>query len=226
MSSIAVAVLVGGLWTGAYELWLRQDFIRMNEENTGRILERIRVSDQEEQLGLVEALLDSEKYDYSDLILNSPSLTLLLNDGRTWVSLHNEKLQKRFADSTKTTKVFLLDPESEMVTVMARKTGTSPDALKAKLQETVDMLATASTQHTKLEVCGHSLFNPFALFLGDNYGVITLYFAARGRKAVPLFTFEERMGDCLFKRLRDDVGALRLDARDLKPSALGRHPCG
>ncbi|HTK30703.1 MAG TPA: hypothetical protein VL332_01975 [Candidatus Saccharimonadaceae bacterium] len=218
LNSLAAALLIGGSWSCVYEFWLRHDFITMNDENTRRILDRLHLSDREEELGLSEAHIKSDNYDYSDLIGSARNLTILMNDGRTWVSVHNESLRKRLSDPGKRTRVFLLEPDSEMVAVMARKTGTSVDALQSKIRETVERLASLSGAGTTLEVRGHSLYNPYALFMGDEYAIMTPYFAAQARQSVPLFKFKNMAGDCLYKKLVFDMEALVLDSKMLLPA--------
>lgn len=236
LNQLATALLVGGLWTGVYETFLRDDFIRINDENTGKLLSaaetilesgrqntqtllnKISVSEQEELLGLVEANSASNKYDYTDLITNSKALVLLLNDGRTWVSNHADQLRRRFADPEKTTKIFLLHPLSPMIPTHARKVGTTTQSLQLKIAETIEMLGTLRTANTSLEVYGHYLYNPYSLFIGDHYAVLTTYFASKGRRTVPMFRFEDQDGqpDCYYKQLKEDVEVLKkFDAEEI-----------
>jgi hypothetical protein len=223
LNQLSTALLISGLWSGVYDLFLRREFIDIHEnhaqqvisattrlestvkDSTGTISEAlVQSADQlsqqlsfakrEELLGLAEARLSAHDYDYTHLILHSENLVLVLNDGRTWVSNHAALLKKRFTDSSKKTAVFLLHPNSSMLEVLAKKVGSNRESLQRKIYETVDLLKDVKTDSTQLAIYGHYLYNAYSLFMGDTYAVVTPYFNSKGRRTVPLFRYDDREG--------------------------------
>ena len=74
---LSAALLIGGIWTGVYEWFMRFDFVRLNQEQAAEILNRIRLADGEESVGLLEVVEDSNEYDYSPLLLEASELTIV-----------------------------------------------------------------------------------------------------------------------------------------------------
>ena len=48
LSQISSVLLIGGVWGGIYELMLRQEFIKVIESNSDKILNRLSAIDHEE----------------------------------------------------------------------------------------------------------------------------------------------------------------------------------
>jgi len=216
LNQLSTVLLVGGIWTGSYELFMRRDFIKINEDQTSQVLDRITLAEGEDALGLVEVLHDSTDFDYTPLLLEAEHLTIVLNDGRTWISTHNDDLRHRLADEDKTTTIFLLHPESPMLHVLARKVDSTRDNLRSKISESIQMLKNLSIEgKTNLEILGHHLYNPHSTFLGDDIAILTLYFTARGRRTVPLLKFKDKERHGFLKMLREDLTDLRNDAEEI-----------
>jgi len=215
LTQLSTAFLVGGLWTGVYELYMRRDFVRIQDENRDELLDKISLAETEESLGFSRICPDANTYDYTHLIEDSPSLHLVLNDGRTWVSNHSDALRRRFQAPGLETTVFLLHPDSQMLDVLAVKVNSTRQKLREKIGETVKMLRELVGDETKLRVLGHYLYNPHAVFVGQEVAVVTLYFTSRGRKSVPALVFEDRDQPCFYRKLKEDIMDLEHDADDI-----------
>ena len=215
MNQLSTALLVGGIWTGIYEFFMRNDFVRMNTEQTAAVLDRIRLSEGGESIGLTDVYPDSSIFDFDSLLRDPPTLTILLNDGRTWVSTHSERLRARFSNPALRTTIFLLHPDSPMLQVLARKVGSSQESLRSKIAESIHMLKSLRSESTQLEILGHHLFNPHALFLSPDAAALTPYFAARGRRTVPLMRFRDNSPASFVHKLRDDMIDLRNDSESI-----------
>jgi hypothetical protein len=227
LRELTTLCLVGGALSTIYELFQRQDYLRAADRGVSRVLarltdvergviERLKIANRAEQVGLSDAGLDVTGYDYGPLLESSSSVTIIVNDGRTWVSTNSARLRKRLHDSSKKTRIILTHPESAMVSVLALKEGSNASAIKNKLAETLLMLSQLKAPHSDLQVFGHFLFNPHSVFLGDSYIVITPYFHGRGRRSVPHLRFDDKAGDCYFKQSREDIDTLLLDAREIQ----------
>lgn len=206
-------ILVVGLATAAlawisYTLWRKA--VR------GAIVDAVSLSRGASNVGICEIVADSGLYDYDALFAQSQRLVIALNDGRTWLSVHRDRLRRRVQDTSKETTIFLIDPNSEMVGVLARKGSTTKNAIQARIAESVQLLSELVVPGAQLEVLGHSLFNPHAAVVGDNRALLTPYFASRGGRTVPVFCFEDSGPQSFFRQLRDDLEALRTDARELR----------
>lgn len=198
-SQLSTALLVGGLWTGIYELSMRRDFLRINDENRDILFSKLCLQEGQEKMGLAEVYEKSSDYDYNFQLESCQNLTVLLNDGRTWVSNHSESLQRRFKDTNKQTTIFLLHPDSDMLDILARKVGSTKAKLKEKIFETVGMLnhlMGKNNNNGSITIYGHHLYNPHSVFRCDSTVILTPYFAARSRSIVPLFIFKDIGSSC------------------------------
>ena len=167
------------------------------------------------QLGLAAAYEDASHFDYSQALCDSHQLTIVLNDGRTWLSVHRDRLRKRLQDPTRETTIYLIDPRSEMVCILARKGSIEPDVLRSRIYESIELLKELVSDKSQLEVLGHSLFNPYSLVLTEHCALIVPYFVSRGGRTVPLYVYEDTGGDCYYRELAKDTLGLRMDSKSL-----------
>ena len=217
---LSTALLISGVWAGFYELSIRGEFIRINDENRDLLFKNLSLARVEQTLGLSSVADDTYTYDFGPLLENSRDLQIVLNDGRTWISRHSEVFRQRLADKTKTTTVFVLHPDSEMLGVLARKVGTTSEKLKEKIAETVQMLRDLRKQDSQLKIYGHQLYNPHSTFVGDNIAVVTLYMTARGRTNVPAFTFKDTGDKSFVRKLKSDLQDLLNDSAEISAYAV------
>lgn len=223
LREFATIAIIGGSLHVTYELFQKLEYVRATEDNTtavlrsiedtsSEILQRLSLADEAVRMGLTAIHPDASNFAYGPMLDEATSVTIVLNDGRTWVSNNAPRLRKRFADPTKKTRFFFVHPSSPMQQVLARKYGSSEEGLIAKLNETLTMLADLSTPEAKIEVFVHNLFNPQSVFMGDSSVVITPYFHSRTRRTVPALRFQDTGEACFFRELRDDLQALTFDA--------------
>lgn len=182
---------------------------------------RLSIAGDAAQLGLVECIPDSSLYDFTAVICESKKLVVVLNDGRTWCSVHRDRLRKRLEDPSKCTTIYLIHPESDFISVLARKGSTEPETIRTRIGETVAMLEKVCTPGTQLELLGHNLFNPHALVLSESKALLTPYFTSRGGRTVPLFVFEDSGPDSFYRLLASDVEGLRMDSEFLVTTRTG-----
>lgn len=165
-------------------------------------------------LGLVRILPDSDRLDYDRLIEQPRRLIVQLNDGRTWASVHHERLRRRLEDPAKDTTIFLVHPDSEIIPLLARKGSTDPEILRGKIKETLNILREVAGPGN-LEVLGHSLYNPHSLIMGDEDAVVIPYFTSRGSRSIPAFLYRATGGADYFSALESDLESLRVDSEPL-----------
>lgn len=186
------------------------------------IAAQLKLSNGIQSVGLDCVVPESDKFDYTNLLENNQRVVILLNDGRTWLSVHRTRLAKRLADPNKETTVFLIRPGSPMVEVLAKKGNISSEALTQRIRESIALLLEIRGPRSNLEILGHSLFNPHSVVLGDDNAAVVPYFASRGGRNVPLFHFTDSGDESYFRHLREDLERLRKDAVNI--SELSRTP--
>lgn len=169
-------------------------------------------------LGLQSLVAESSGFDYGQIIQESRKLTIVLNDGRTWLSTQRERLRKRFADPSKETVVFLIHPRSAFVEVLARKGSKDARVIRERIMESVEMIEDISSGGGRVSVLGHFLFNPQSVVIGDGMAVVTPYYFGRGGRAVPAFVFKDAGEGSYVRLLTDDLELLLIDSEALKSS--------
>ena len=109
----AVFVIGGGLGVIEKTLLLRDHF--------KQIRELFMVHESVTRLGLAEVVPDANHYSYSSIIRNSKDLSIVLNDGRSWLSARVFDFQHRFNQMGFQTELFVPDPGGEFVEYLQRK---------------------------------------------------------------------------------------------------------
>jgi hypothetical protein len=159
LGELSSALLVGGLLSVLFRLF--QD--KESESNLRRLL---RIHDSVDELGLKEILPESQAYNFTPLIDNASSLSIIMNDGLRWVGNNTVSLQNRMSRSGTLTEVFTVDPDSTFVDSLAAKTGVQPDELKKKIKDTwkrLDEIYDKSEKKGSLKSIAlkHTLLNRF-----------------------------------------------------------------
>ncbi|NJK74116.1 MAG: hypothetical protein HC942_08335 [Microcoleus sp. SU_5_6] len=214
-NQFSIALVISSFSGVIYELFLRKDFVRLIDENTSDIINEISLIRHKSSLGLIELRDRAGLYNYSKLLLESKNLVIVLNKGSSWYSVNGESLRKRFKDSNKTTDIFFLDPNNnqEALTVLSRKENIPVDSIKTDILNTVEKLKHIKTPDTKLTIYGHNLFNPYSLYLGDDYAIITPYLHTR--RPWLLLQFEAKNPGCFYEELKDDIEELRNKSQEI-----------
>lgn len=214
-TTLALGLLANTLLFGSFVVlfvWRPTAEVVPQQTETENILPMARVN----ALGLLAVSPDSSRFDYREIIEDSRRLVVVLNDGRTWLSMHRERLRARFADNRKQTTIFLVHPRSEFINVLARKGSSDPAAQIAKIHESLQILREVVQEGTNIEVLGHFLYNTHSLVLGDEIAAVTPYYLSRGSRSVPVYVYGDDGGSCYFKELEGDVERLRMDSEALK----------
>jgi len=175
----------------------------------------IELSRDYRRLGLVQVHGDCTALDYGPIITESRRLVAVLNDGRTWASVHRDRLRRRLVDPNKDTTFILIHPDSPMVEVLARKGSKDVETIRVRIRDTVQLLEEIKGDNTSLEILGHWLFNPYSLVIGDDTAIVAPYFISRGGRTVPAFVYRDVGPTSHFRDLLKDVERLRMDTKDI-----------
>lgn len=217
INSISTALVVTGVWNGINQYVLRKDFVNLHNHHTNRIIQSINLSETAKDVGITNIYPTADQYDYKPIIKESERLTILLNDGRTWLNWNSESMQERFMDSKKETTFIFLHPESEFLEVMAHKVHSTVDILKSKLNESLHMLKDIKKANTNLKVYGHKFFNCHSIFMNEDIGIVTPYTISRARKVPVVFEYLENTNpNCYYLKIKDDIKVLLQDCEELQ----------
>lgn len=158
---------------------------------------------------------DCAHFHYSDLIKNSSSLFIVMNDGLRWVGNHAVHLKNRFSDNT-TTCFYLVDPESNFINVQAKKTNISADELRKKIKDSTERIIGEYKKSLKkghLVIYYMDTYPTRSIFLGDSYLVETPYQTSKGRATIPVFIFDKTDCDSVYEFTKADLDNLKQESK-------------
>lgn len=150
--------------------------------------------------------LENEKIK-SDFI-ESETVYILMNDGKSFFSSQGELLKKRYSEDGKETNIVLLNYEQEdTMSVLTRKNGhdNKPDYYKDKIKEVIDyhLRKVEKSDTHLLNIYLNSNYNTLAMIVTDNYAMISLFRVSSGKDEVPHLIFDKSGAE--YERIRNDV---------------------
>lgn len=209
LTELSSALLVGGLLSILFKVFQAREA----EANLRRLM---RIHDSVDELGLTELLPESQGYNYSDIILNSGELSIVINDGLRWTGNNAVSLKERFSKAGTVTEVFTVDPESTFVASLALKTSTRPEDLKRKITDTWARLLEAwdlSSRRGTLTIYALRHYPTRSLYLTEDVLVETPYQVAGGRAKIPVYVFRRvPRQDSPYAFGKHDVESLRVES--------------
>ena len=212
VSDFSSALLVGGLLSLLFKIF-------QDKESETRMRRLMRIHDSVDELGLVEILPEVQGYNFTALIEESDSLSVIMNDGLRWVGNNTTALSKRFSKKS-STEFFTVDPESPFVGILAKKVSCDPNDLKRKITETWQRIEDAYNKSEKksgFTIYAISTFPTRSLFLTENELVETPYQTAAGRAKIPLYLYSKvARNDSPYHFALNDVEHLRTESRKVK----------
>ena len=124
LSDFNSALLVGGLLSILFKIF-------QDKESESTLRRLLRIHDSVDDLGLKEIMPEVQAFNFTDIIQNSDSLVVVMNDGLRWVGNNTVALQNRFSKKS-ITEIFAVDPQSNFVSILAAKTSTTEADLQKK----------------------------------------------------------------------------------------------
>lgn len=184
LAEISSALLVGGLLSLLFKLI--QD--KETESNLRRLL---RIHDSVDELGLKQILPESQAYNFTSIIDESDSLSIVMNDGLRWVGNNTVALRNRFSRNT-LTEFFTVDPDSRFVESLALKTSIDIEDLQKKIRETwkrIEDCYNESSKQGTLKIYKLKTYPTKSVFLTEHILVETPYQTASGRANIPVYEY-------------------------------------
>lgn len=167
------------------------------------------------KIGLYKILYDHE-YDYNNLVTKRKELTIVMNDGKRWISNNYTILSERFKNEQNYTKFVFLKPNSDAIKLLAQKTRKEGQTVEDKVKNINDKIQDSIRELNQIKGKGNlkiyysEAYNVQTIFLTEREVVLTLYRTSFGIKKtkVPLLVYNKnnfsREGEYEF--IKDDVG--------------------
>jgi len=217
LSDLNSALLVGGLLSLLFKIF-------QDKESESTLRRLLRIHDSVDDLGLKEIMPEVQAFNFTDIIQNSDSLVVVMNDGLRWVGNNTVALQNRFSKKS-VTEIFTVDPNSSFVSILAAKTSTAEDDLKKKIHDTWARIEDAYNKSTKkgdLIIYSLKTYPTKSIFLTEEQLIETPYQTASGRASIPVFIYRKvARKDSPFYFAKNDVIAMREEAqieKEIKPT--------
>ena len=147
---------------------------------------------------------------YRKDFLESKEVTLVMNDGKLFITNNITLFKRRLKEKDKTTRFIFINPDSEdSISVLTRKNDHSddPSYYKDKIKEFSQEIEKYEKDPThKVEVLYHNYFTTMGILLTDSYAMISLYRISPGKDTVPNLIFKKNdEEECEFCRIKDDI---------------------
>ncbi|QOK20516.1 hypothetical protein IL332_06895 [Aeromonas caviae] len=217
LSDFSSALLVGGLLSLLFK-------IVQEKESESTLRRLLRIHDSVDELGLKEIMPEVQAYNFTNIIQDSESLVVVMNDGLRWVGNNTVALQNRFSKKS-TTEIFTVDPNSTFVATLAAKTSMSEADLKKKIHDTWARIEDAYNKSTKkgeLKIYSLKTYPTKSIFLTEDELVETPYQTASGRASIPVFIYQKvARHDSPYHFAKNDISAMRAESKiekDIKPT--------
>ena len=129
--------------------------------------------------GLIRFDGESNAVDESKRIRNSQSFVAILNDGYGWVPKYRSALEQRFSNKNKTTTIIFLDPDADIISLIAEKSNKDVNEQKNDIWSRVEMLVSGAGNEAyrmgRLRIFGSHRPLSSCYFIFDDYLVWNPY---------------------------------------------------
>jgi hypothetical protein len=191
------------------------EFSREEGQRADRLIEFFSANKEQIEIGISHCFLEVDRFDFTETFEESEKLTVILNDGRGLVSNYYQRFVNRFQRESSQTTVILMHPNSPAVDLHAAKVGTTPEGLRIKIAETIQLLKRANIRGRHLRILGHDMYNTMSVFLTEKEAIVTPYFLSKVRRTPPVLSFVGNGRESFYHKLKEDADALSLDCTDI-----------
>lgn len=168
-------------------------------------------------LGLIETHSLADFYDYDTMVKESPNLTVVTADAKSWFGHHLPAWRKRFEAGNNHTTFILIHPESKIIPIMNSKIDSLREGdYKSQIENSINqILKVERVPSAELKVFGHKLIPCHAVFITDAYAVLVPFFMSSMRNSSPAFVFRDAGDDSYFFKLRKDIDQLKKESLEI-----------
>ncbi|MDG2953441.1 hypothetical protein P7M11_01710 [Bisgaard Taxon 10/6] len=190
----------------------------LQKEALDMIFNEIPFLQKTHQIGINDFPKDGNigKLDFEKSVL----FTVVMNDGKYFLSQNAENLCKRFKNNGLTTTFIMLDSESEAVKMLRSANGKDHDEsyYKNKIIESIHELRKYSKQYPEHKFEIYLYPNGYfrtSIVLTDNNAIIGTYRNAPGKRKYPIHMLISKYGD--------ELSAIKEDIEELKNCSKSHH---
>ena len=216
LDAVSSTLLMGGVLGVLYKKFV--DGLHYKE-----IKRLLKVHDAIDDSGLLEFHPKVNEFNYTKIINEAKELTIVVNDGLSWIKHHANDLRNRFNQDTKTI-LFKLDPNSEFIPAFANKVNYTSNDYKSKLDTArVELLKLydESTKKGTLEIHLLKNFPTHSLYLTEKQLIITPYQMSSKRLNIPVFVYDaEDKSKRVVKDIYEDLEHCFEEGKKIYPSKL------
>jgi len=204
LGDLSSAVLVSGLLSLLFKIF-------QDKENESTLKRLMRIHDSVDELGLEEIKTDVQSFSFTSLIENSNELSIIMNDGQRWVGNNSVSLTNRFNKNT-ITLFFTVDPDSDFLVALSKKTDTDKEQLKEKIRDTWTRLEQAYNNSDKkgtLKIYRLKNYPTKSVFCSEKELIETPYQTSSGRVRIPLYIYKKvSRKDSPYSFVKNDIEEL------------------
>ena len=159
-------------------------------------------------LGLVRAFANfAEDSSVLDAIARARSLTVVMNDGRSWVDSNQELIRRRIRNPDQETNIVLLHPKSSFLSILIRKNRKSAARQVEEIHHSFRIIMDSLVPGSRAQLRGHFGFSPSTLIATEEVAFSSPYYFMESG-ALPMFKYEARKSGGLFDKIRGDAQSL------------------
>lgn len=205
IKNISLTIFATGLTMSIFEFLYKSRGDKYFEEI---INERIPIYLKLKDKGIEDITNSFNIEKYRDQIIKDKNLTIIMNDGKSFIGKYSNVLKRRLEEKG-TTNFVILDPSSEVIPILNKKNGkTSEDYYQEKLLDVMREILfdfAPSKKHT-VNLYIHTLFNTMSVVISDSIAMISLYRLSPGKAIVPHIEFKPTTTcDSEYTLIKDDV---------------------
>lgn len=146
---------------------------------------------------------------YKDKIISSKTLTIVMNDCKSFIGNNSHILKERFKTNNETNFI-ILDPRSDVIPILNKKNDKADKYYQHKLLDVIKEILVdfkISDKHT-INLYVHTMFNTMSVVIFDDIAMISLYRLAPGKSIVPHIEFKNTGKDSEYNLILEDVNKL------------------
>ena len=197
LNNIALTILITSTIGAAYNFTFKNEIVKDVGQDVRHQLDNYR---NFEKIGLSTVYPDSKRFNFSNFIVESKKIIVIINDGKAWKSTYEMDFKERL--SKKDLETIFIFPNynlDEINTLMLRKTGHVDDEnyIKNKVNLVIRSLTELKSEQHKLAFYKHDLFNTSTIMLSENEIILSPYRLSRGKDVIPLYIYKSLKRDCV-----------------------------
>lgn len=216
ISDLPSTLLITGMITLLFKIF-------QDKETFSKIRDLFKIHEGIEKIGLKQIYESVNNFNFEEIVENSDSLYVVMNDGERWIGNQIVSIEKRLSKKSEF-HLFLVDPDSPFIEILSKKTNTSSDKIKDKIKTSLSRLKEAYSKvdgKGKIVVYGINTFPTKSIFITESVLVETPYQVSSGRVTIPLYIYSKvNYENSIYGFVKNDIEALKKESKILWDSSM------